>query len=167
MGEPSNAEHEEKGRRKPPRSLTRIAGEVLVGTVTATALAFLSALVVGYGAESAFPGLGESCMGGLLVFAVLAMMIIAALPVYIVGCAIGVYLVGRIGSQTGSFLAAFGGVFLGAPVIALLYLYIDMAGDMMLGIVRIALWALVLLTPAIMSTLCFNLTRRYKTPPSS
>ena len=162
MNESINAENKKQKRQKPPRNLGRIACEILVGAAVAAALTYLSLYGVGYGAKSA--GWGGGQMDGL---AVLAIMIYVAPPVYVLGCAIGVYFVGRIGNQTGSFLATLGGVFLGVPVIALLYLYIDMAGDIMLGMVKIVLWSVVFLVPSTGATLGFNLTRRYKLPPSS
>ncbi len=162
MDESKAAENKKQKRQKPPRNLGRIACEILAGAATAAALAYLSLYVVGYGAKSA--GWGEGCMGGL---AVLAIMIYVAPPVYVLGCAVGVYFVGRIGNQTGSFLATLGGVFLGVPVIVLFFLYLDMAEYKALETVKIILWSLMLLTPSIGATLCFNLTRRYKKPPSS
>ncbi len=168
----TNVEPPKPDRRKPPRSLGRIACEILAGAVTAavaaSAVAYLSLYVVGYGTEIA--GLGEGCMDGLLIVAILGMiMVFVAVPFYIVGCAIGVYLVGRIGSQTGSFLSTLGGVFLGLPVMVLLVFYIFMAEqyNMTLGFEKIILWPLVFLATPIMATLGFNLTRRYKQPPSS
>ncbi len=162
MDESITDENKKQKRQKPPRNLGRIACEILAGAATAAALAYLSLYVVGYGAK--FSGLGEGCMDGL---AVLAIMIYVAPPVYVLGCAVGVYFVGRIGNQTGSFLATLGGVFLGVPVMAILFLYLDMAEYKALEMVKIILWSLMLLIPPVGATLCFNLTRRYKEPPSS
>ena len=168
----TNVETPKQDRRKPPRSLGRIACEILAGAVTgavtASAFAYLSLYVVGYGTEIA--GLGKGCMDGLLIVAILGMiMVFVAVPFYIVGCTVGVYLVGRIGNQTGSFLATLGGVFLGLPVMVLLVFYIFMAEQysMTLGIQKIILWPLVFLAAPIGAALCFNLTRRYKEPPPS
>jgi hypothetical protein len=135
----------------------RIAAEILTGAVTAAALTYLSLCVVGYRAYMA--GLGEGCMDGLVV---LAIMFWVVPPVYILGCAIGVYFVGRIGSQTGSFLATLGGSLIALFVMGLLYFYIKVAEDMMLGIEKVVLWPLVFLAAPIMATIGFNLTRRYK-----
>lgn len=161
MSEPTGVENERQNRQKPPRNLGRIACEILTGAGTAIALAYLSLYVVGYGAR--ISGLGEGCMGG---FAVLGIMGMVAPPVYVLGCAIGVYFIGRIGNQTGSFPATLGGVFLGLPLMALLYFYIGAADYMMLEIEKVVLWPLTFLAPPITATLCFNLTRRYKGPPS-
>jgi hypothetical protein len=163
MCEPSNTEDDKKGHRKPPRSLARIGGEVLTGTATAAAFAFSSLYVVGFGAYSA--GLGDGCMDGLMVLGIMAYTVP---PFYVLGCAIGVYLVGRIGSQTGSFLATLGGAFLGLPVMAVLYVFVWATKQYMtLGAEKIILYPLVFVAAPSTATLCFNLTRRYKEPPPS
>ncbi|UCG59750.1 MAG: hypothetical protein JSU70_09570 [Phycisphaerales bacterium] len=163
MDESITSENRQQKRQKPPRSLARIACEILTGAATAAALAYISLGVVGYGAKIA--GLGEGCMDGL---AVLGMMAMVVPPVYVLGCAIGVYFVGRIGSQTGSFWVTLGGVFLGVPIAALLLFYMWAAEEYTtLGIEKIIIWPLVFLAPPSGATLGFNLTRRYKRPPSS
>ena len=161
MDESTNIENKKQRRQKPPRSMGRIAGQIVAGTATAAALAYASLFIVGYGGTIA--GLGEGCMDG---FIVLAMMVYFVPPAYLLGCAIGVYLVGRIGNQTGSLLATLGGVLLGLPVMAILYFYMHVAEDMMLGIEKIILWPLIFTAPAIIATIAFNQTRRYKKPPS-
>lgn len=160
MPESLATEKKEQSGQKPPRSVGRIAGEVLSGTATAAALVYLSLYVVGYGANSA--GLGNGCMDGLMILGIMAY---AVPPFYVLGCAIGIHFVGSRGNQTGSFMATLGGVFLGLPVMALLYFYMHVAEDMMLGIEKMILWPLIFLAPAIMATLCFNLTRRYRNEP--
>jgi hypothetical protein len=163
MSDYINIKEPKQDRQKPPLNLVRIACEILAGAGTAVALAYLSLYVVGYGAKSA--GLGEGCMDGLAFLGIMGMV---APPVYVLGCAVGVYFVGRIGDQTGSFWATLGGVFLGLPVMALLYFYIGAAEKYnitMLGIEKIILWPLVFLAAPIGATLCFNLTRRYREPP--
>ncbi|UCE49340.1 MAG: hypothetical protein JSW47_04190 [Phycisphaerales bacterium] len=163
MSDYINVEEGKRNRQKPPRNLGRIACQILTGAGTAAALAYLSLYVVGYGAEIA--GLGEGCMDGFLV---LGMMAYVVPPFYILGCVVGVYLVGSRGNQTGSFLATLGGVFLGLPVIALLCFYMWAVDEYMtLGIEKIFLWPLVFLAAPAMATICFNLTRRYKQPPAS
>ena len=163
MDESITLENEKQKRQKPPRNLGRIACEILAGAATAAALSYLSLYVVGYGAEVA--GLGEGCMDG---FAILAIMSMVVPPVYLLGCAVGVYFAGRIGNQTGSFLATLGGVFIGLPIIALLCFYMWAVDEYMtLGIEKIIIWPLVFLAAPATATLCFNLTRKYKKPPSS
>jgi hypothetical protein len=154
--------NKKKARQKPPRNLGRIACEIMAGAAAGAALAFSSLYVVGYGSK--FAGLGEGCMDGLFVLAILFYVVP---PVYVLGCAIGVYLVGRRGNETGSLLATLGGSLLGVFVIGLLYFYIKAAEDMMFGVEKIILWPLVFIAAPAMATLCFNLTRRYKKPASS
>ena len=161
MDKPVTSENKKQRHPKPPRSLGRIACEILTGAAIGAAFAYASLFVVGYGGTIA--GLGEGCMDG---FIVLAMMVYFVPPAYLLGCAIGVYLVGRIGNQTGSLLATLGGVLLGLPVMAILYFYMHVAEAMMLGIEKIILWPLIFTAPAIIATIAFNQTRRYKKPPS-
>ena len=156
MSESITAEDKGQKPQKPPRSLVRIAGEILAGTTVGFAVAYAVALV------TAIPFVKESCFGPVEAMAVFVLVFPIA---YALATASGVYFVGRIGNQTGSFLATAGGVFLGVPVTALLYLYIGAADYMMLGIEKIVLWPLVFLAPPIGATLGFNLTRRYKEPP--
>lgn len=162
MDESINVENEKQAHQKPPRNLGRIACEILTGAATASALAYSSLYVVGYGAKIA--GWGEGCMGGLAVLAIIGCVVP---PFYVLGGAIGVYFVGSRGNETGSFLATLGGSLLGLFVMAILYFYIKAAEDMMLGIEKIVLWPLVFIAAPIIATLGFNLTRRYKEPPSS
>jgi hypothetical protein len=156
------AEDKKNSHKKPPRNIGRIACEIMAGGATAVALAYSSLYVVGYGSK--FAGLGEGCMDGLLVVAILFYVVP---PFYVLGCAFGVYLVGRIGNQTGSFWATLGSSLLGVFVMAILYFYVKAAEDMMWAIEKIILWPLVFLVAPGMTTLGFNLTRRYKKPPSS
>ena len=162
MDKSIDMKNEKQARQKPPRNLIRIAGEILAGAATSAALAYSSLYVVGYGAKSA--GWGGGQMDGLAVLGIICMVIP---PVYVLGCAIGVYFIGRWGNQTGSLLATLGGSLLGLPVMGLLYFYIGAAEDMMIGIEKIILWPLVFLVVPCFATLGFNLTRRYKKPPSS
>jgi hypothetical protein len=167
----NNIENKKQNHQKPPLSAGRIACEILAAVMTGFAIPVPLSYAVLYmftcmffGAPADWPEKGEF---GPFVFFALTIIILSFLVLYGPATAFGVYLVGRIGKQTGSLLATFGGVFLGVPIIILLYLYIDMAGDMMLGIVKIFLWTLVILAAPIGATLCFNLTRRYKEPQSA
>ena len=163
MDESINVENKKQAHQKPPRNLGRIACEILTGAATASALAYSSSYVVGYGAKIA--GWGEGCMGGL---ALGAIMFSVFPPLYVLGGAVGVYFLGSRGNETGSFLATLGGSLLGLFVMELLYFYIGVTEKYMtLGIEKIVLWPLVFLAAPIMATLGFNLTRRYKEPPSA
>jgi hypothetical protein len=156
MSESVNIENKEQSRQKPPLSVARIACEILAGTV----IGFIITLPVVYVLVARSAG---DCFGiGKLIGAATGFLIVP--PLYTFAVVVGVYLVGNRGYQTGSFLATLVGGLLGVPVTALLYIDIDMVGDMMLGIAKIVLWTLVFLAVPIIATICFNLTRRYKMP---
>ncbi|MHC5058880.1 MAG: hypothetical protein ACYTKD_29850 [Planctomycetota bacterium] len=167
----SSVENKKQNRPKPPRSLGRIACEILAGTVTGFVVALLVLCVNLYviffvilGATADWLEEKNLGLGGLAA----AGFILLAFPMlYGPASAVGVYLVGRRGNETGSFLATLGGGFLGLFVMVLVYFYVFAAGNMLLGIEKIVLWPLVFLAAPIMATLGFNLTRRYKQPPSS
>jgi hypothetical protein len=167
MDEFITAEDKKQILPKPPLSVGRIIGEILAGTVTAAIAAGLVCLflcVIGYVAESA--GLGEGCMGGLALFAIMGSMCLVGLPAYVLASAFGVYLVGCRGNQSGSQLVTLVGGLVGLLVTALLCLYMVLAKMYtMLGVEQIVLWPLVFLASPILATLGFNLTRRYKEPP--
>ncbi|MHC4103586.1 MAG: hypothetical protein ACYSR9_01495, partial [Planctomycetota bacterium] len=164
-----NIENNKQNRQKTPLSAGRIACEILAGTVTAAITAGLACsflYVVGYGAETA--GLGEGCMGGFALFAIMGIMCLVVPPAYGLASAAGVYLVGSRGNQTGSLLVTLGGSLLGLLVMALLCLYMVLAKMYtMLGVEKIVLWPLVFLASPTVAMLGFNLTRRYKEPPSA
>lgn len=165
MNESTNVKNKEQVRQKPPLSAKKIVCEILAGTVmgfvvavpVAYAVAYMLLYVI-YGGPPKDKNLG---IEGFLVFGAMALTF---LMLYGPATVAGVFLVGTRGKQTGSFLATAGGLFLTLPAIALLSLYIDMAEYKTAGIVKTTLLALVFLAPAITATLCFNLTRRYKTP---
>jgi hypothetical protein len=165
IGESITAETKKQNRQKPPRSVGRIACEILAGTVTGFAVAVpvlyvtVSVVVRAIWGEEKNLGLGG--------FLVVGFIFLAFPMLYGPASSVAVYLVGSRGNETGSFLAALAGGFLGLFVMALLYFYIGAAEYMMLWIEKIVLWPLVFLASPIMATLGFNLTRRYKEPPSS
>jgi hypothetical protein len=159
MCESINVENKKQNRQKPPLSVGRIIGEILIGTSTGVVIALPIVYVL-------VASSGGDCFGvGKLIAAAAGFLIIP--PVYALAAAVGVYLVGSRGNQTGLFLATLGGGLVGVPITVLLYIDVDMVGDMMLGIVKIVLLSLVFLATPIMATLCFNLTRRYKEPASA
>ena len=157
MSESINVENKKQNRQKPPLSVGRIAREILAGTALG-----LVALLLAYVTGTAFDDGG--CFG---VFGFLAMFVLVFPPLSGLGSAVGVHLLGSRGKQTGSFLATLVGGFLGGLVAVLLYFYASAAWNMMLGIEKIVLWALISLIPPILATVGFNLRRRYKEPPSS
>lgn len=167
MDESIKVENKKQKRQKPPLSFIRIAGEILVGTVMGFAIAvpvaYAVAIVMLYAIYGAPPEDKNLGLAGFLVFGAMAF---SFLILYGPAIVVGVYLVGSRGNQTGSLLATEGGLLLAVPVIILLFIYKDMAEYKTLGIVETILWVLVFLAPAITATICFNLTRRYKQPPS-
>lgn len=168
MDESVNVENKKK-QLKPPRNLIRIAGEILAGMASGLAIALPVAYVIG-------ASVPEGCFAGL---AALLYMFLVIPPVYGLGSAVGVYLVGSRAEQTGSFPATSGWGFL-AGLFTLLILYILLrlqtiltaapsSSIMVVGLVvelqrifRWTRWAIVLLIPPIAATYGFNLTRRYK-----
>lgn len=163
MNEPIIVENKKPSCQKPPLSFVRIAGEILVGTVMdfaiAVPVAYAIAIVMLYAIYGAPPEDKNLGLSGFLVFGAMAF---SFLILYGLAIVVDVYLVGSRGNQTDSLLATAGGLLLAVPVIVLLFIYKDMAEYKTLGIVEIILWVLVFLAPAITSTICFNLTRRYK-----
>ena len=167
MDESITAENKKQDRQKPPRSLARIAGEILAGTATGFIVALPVAYVSGIGVFIAFNE-KESCVGPVLT---LLTMVFVCLMLYGPASAIGVYLVGSRGAQTGSFLASLGfGLIGGSVMLVMLIPVAFLSAALIVGvenIVRWTLWVLVWLIPPIFATLGFNLTRRYKQPSSS
>ncbi len=158
MDESINVEKGKQARQKPPRSVGRIAGEILAGTATGLAVALSVAYVIGarYGQEG--------CFGGLVA---LGYLFFAVPPAYGLGGAVGVSLVGNVGKQTGSFLLTLGCGFSGGLIMLVVLVLANRLSDVLIVILFWLLLPLVLLIPPIMATLGFNLTRRYKKPSSS
>jgi len=150
MDESINVENEKQPRQKPPLSRARITGEILAGM----AAGFGAGLPVAFGYLVLMGPIAQakSCFGGIIAGGMAILVVFPA--AYGLGSTVGVYLVGRRGKQTGSFLATLGGGFLGGlGAIAILW---SMPGR--------ASGPLVLLIPPIMATLGFNTTRRYRAP---
>ncbi len=154
MNESSNVKNKRQKRQRPPRNLGRIACEILAGMATG----FAAAVPVVYVIGASTP---EGCFSG---FIALGYMLFIVPPVYGLASAIGVYLVGNRGKQTGSLLLTFACGFIGGPV-SLAY-FLMCSSTSLIGVENV-IWAPVFLFPSIFATLGFNLTRRYKEPPSS
>jgi hypothetical protein len=165
MDESVATENEGQARQKPALSRLRIAGEILAGAVGGlVGLAPLFACVSVADFFQDYAGLG------------VLILLEPVFPLaYAFGLAVGVYLIGRRGKQTGSFLATFGCGFIGD--IAALFLFLLLipvstswttdVGKMVQNMVLWIGWILLLLIPPIFPTLGFNLTRRYKKSSSS
>ena len=164
MNESMVAERKKQGTQKPPLSWRRIAGEILAGTATAFAIELPVLYVVLVANKERFDG----CFGSL----VGAGIIVCGFPfMYGPASAVGVYLVGSRGKQTGSFQATLACGFLGGFVMLLMRPIVQAASRVLIvGVEQVvpwALWVLVSFIPPIFATLGFNLTRRYKEPRSS
>jgi hypothetical protein len=133
---------------KPPINHEKIVGEFMAGTVLGIGSGLLAASI---GASISYDGSWFSEWSGAIIGFTLA---------YPLGCALGIYVVGNIGSDTGSFASAlgasYGGIFLGA------------VGAWGLSHVSQAAASLAFLaTPPLLATFVFNNTRRYKDPSAS
>ena len=157
MCESSNVENEKQSPPKPPRSVVRIACEILAGAATGFAVVVPLAYVIG-----ALFG-QEGCFGPI---EAIGYFFFIGPSAYGLASAIGVYLVGNMGKQTGSFLAALGGGFAGGLT---LYVTVPLAFAaswvLIVGaekIVSYVLFAFALLVPPIIATIGFNSRRRHK-----
>ncbi len=157
MDESITPENKKQAPQKPPLSWRRIAGEILAGTATAFAIELPVLYVVLVANKERFDG----CFGSL----VGAGIIVCGFPfMYGPASAVGVYLVGSRGKQTGSFPATLACGVLGGFAILLESRFQLLSS---IGIEKAVLWAFVLFTAPVLATLGFNLTRRYKAPPPS
>ncbi len=163
-----NVENKEQNHQKPPRSLGRIACEILAGTAAGFAVAVPVIYLTVYVIVRAI--WGEEKNLGLGGFLVVGFIFLAFPPLYGPASAVGVYLVGNIGKQTGSFLPTLRGGFLGGLIMFVMLIPVSFLSSVLIvgaeKIVSWTLWALVLLIPPIVATSGFNSKRRYKEPPS-
>ena len=157
MSESVNVENKKQNHLKPPRSRRRIACEILAGT----ALGLVALRVVYRPFYELFADSFEGILGHLLVY------VFIFPPLYGLATAVGVYLVGNIGKQTGSFWATLGWSFLLTFLASVAMVFFLITTTEEEKIIRLAVKVLVLLLPPILATVGFNLTRRYKEPPSS
>ncbi len=136
---------------KPPLSEIRITGEILAGGVGGILIGVGGCLI---GAEYEKYKYGEGEYRGLW-----SALFVAPIG-YTLGNAIGVYLVGNIGDETGSFLATLGGSILGLGVGVVLALSADSFNER-------AAFPTFVASSSICATIGFNLTRRYNSPPAT
>ncbi len=158
MSESINVENKKQNRQKPPLSLPRIAGEILAGAAAGLAVA-LPALFAISTADSFQGGFGRSF--------VLWICFLFFPPLYVLASALGVYLLGSRGNQTGSFLLTLGSGFVGGLVMIVVSFILPVGWRGEATVSAILLLSSVLLIPPIFATYGFNLRRRYKQPPSS
>ena len=175
MSESITGENKEQNSQKPPLSRRRIAGEILAGLAVAVTVLFVAVCV--FAILAIPPSKGGHDWGPVVMLFLFAFFAFPML--YGPASAIGVYLVGSRGKQTGSFPATLFGGFLGgfatlitlfctmafsSVVLSVLGVILNVRSD---GVVGWAEWAPALLTAPIIATIAFNRTRRYKEPPSS
>ncbi len=153
MDESGHLGNKEPTPQKPPLSVGRIAGEILAGTAGGlVALVSVYAVLI-----RSYDPSGEP--SDAVIF---CMFVCVFPPLHGLASAVGVYLVGNIGEQTGSFLPTLGCAFPGACVALAAMSPFAMAPEFLMGIEKIVLWASVLFTAPILATLGFNATRREK-----
>ena len=164
MKESINATTKKQSRQKPPLSLVRIIGEILVGT----ALGFVVLYVV-YIAGIVLVGGGDytGSVGQLHALGILAMFFLFFPPLAGLVRAVGVYLIGSIGKQTGLFVLTFlVGGFLDVLCMYVMFFLMPVLGRAFIeegGTIFVSrLVVIVLFVPPIFAILAFNLTRRYK-----
>jgi len=135
-------------RSKPPLSVRRIVGEILAGGVGGVVVG-----VASFYATFALDLPGGKCNPAVVYVAGIGLTL---------GSSIGVYVVGNIGNETGSFLATLGGnilLFFGASII--LTEYGSDLGDNYIVNIAILL-CYIAVAPPLFATIAFNLTRKYK-----
>jgi hypothetical protein len=169
MDESTTAQTKKEKRKKPPLSPARIAGEILAGTATGFVVAvpvlYVTRCVVLHAIWGQAINLGHGD------FVAVGLIFVAFPMLYGPASAVGVYLVGSRGNQMGSPLATLGcGYLAGFVILVTQFAALVLSDALPVGVettVAWACWALLLLVAPIMAAICFNLTRRYKQPPSS
>ncbi|UCG59751.1 MAG: hypothetical protein JSU70_09575 [Phycisphaerales bacterium] len=156
MSESITAKEEEKNRQKPPLSLGRIASEILAGIGMSFAAMMLFRCIEGL---MLFGGIGD----GESRIAFMATLSKVTPGVCGIAGAVGVYLLGSRGSQTGSFLVTLASGFLaGLLMLATRPLAYRLPEALLIVTLFCSFLPPVLLVSPIMATIGFNLTRRYK-----
>ena len=148
MSESVNIENKKQNRQKPPLSVGRIVGEILAGL----ALGIASLLLVWIGSWLIIPNEALAYLFLILFFACCPLL-------YGIGCALGVYLIGSIGKQTGSFSVSLIGGFVVGFIVILPSLSLFKSRKMTVDLIPALL---LFLLPPIAATICFNLKRRFK-----
>ena len=169
MSESINVENKKQNHQKPPLSRRRIACEILAGIATGFAVAVPFIYLTVYVIVRAI--WGEEKNLGLGGFLVVTFIFLTFPMLYGPASAVGVYLLGSRGKQTGSFMRTLTCGFLGGLIMfVVLPIAFLLSTVLIVGVEKIvawSLWALALLIPPIAATYGYNLTRRYKEPPSA
>ncbi len=142
MSESINVENKKQNRQKPPLIIAKIAGEILAGLVlglVALLVVYVTGIVlVGKDLSTASPA-----TAAVLGFQVIFDLVFP--PLYGLGSAVGVYLLGTRGKQTGSFLLTLAGGFVGALVVLLPSFSLFFGGKVIVHLVPLLLLLLILL----------------------
>ena len=133
---------------KPPLNQGKAVGEFMTGTVLGLGVGIGAAYV---GASISYDGSWFSELPGAIMGFTLA---------YPLGCALGVYAVGNLGSDTGSFSSALGAAYGGILLGAFSAWALSQVSQTAAGLAFLA-------TPPLFATLAFNKSRRYKNTPAA
>ncbi|UCF15197.1 MAG: hypothetical protein JSW59_17460 [Phycisphaerales bacterium] len=155
MYEPITVENNEQRPQKPPLSFVRIACQIVTGAGVGLAVALAVACL----RRTVFTIAYTECFR---LPSALGTFVFVFLAVYGVAIGVGVYLVGTVGDETGSFLLTLGCGLVGGPVIIGVLNALRSDWFYWVASAGCASVPLLLLIPPLMVTLCFNLTRRYK-----
>jgi len=136
---------------KPPLSTARIAGEVLAGATGGFALA-----CVGWWIGGDYPPIGPDESRRLSDDRSLILYVSGF------GSIAGVYMIGELGDETGSFLATFGGSVIGLFVGALVLWGLELK-----DVSEAVAIGQFFVSPSIAAAIAFNLTRRYDSTPKT
>ncbi|MGD2095777.1 MAG: hypothetical protein PVH77_12290 [Phycisphaerales bacterium] len=152
MFESINVENKKQNHRRPPLSPARIAGEILAGIAAGFAIALPIAYMLGTVSLR-----GRSITEGVLL---IIFFVLSPPLVYGLGNAVGVYLIGNMGNQTGSFLVTLGwGLVAGAVSLFFIFMWLP---TRITGLKEIMLLAPIFLISPIYATCGFNSSRTYK-----
>jgi hypothetical protein len=150
-----NFENRKQNRQKPPLSFGGIAGEILAGIGMSFAVMMLVVCVDGIvflgGIRNA-----ETRIAFMAVFSKVTP------GVYGIAGAVGVYLLGSRGNQTGSFLVTLAFGFLAGLFKLAVLALANRLPEMLIVVLSCSFSPLVLFVPPIAATIGFNLTRRYR-----
>lgn len=155
MDESVNVEDKKKNRHKPPVSFGGIAGEILAGI----GMSFAVMMLVGCAEGIVFFG-GIGDVETRIAFMAIFSKVTPA--VYGIAGAVGVYLLGSRGNQTGSFLVTLAFGFLAGLLKLAMHPLANRLPEMLTVVLFCSFGPLVLLVPPIAATIGFNLTRRYR-----
>lgn len=155
-----HVETNKQDRQKPPLSFGRIAGEILAGIGMSFAVMMLVVCVEGIVFLGGIAD-GETRIAFMAVFSKIAP------GVYGIAGAVGVYLVGSRGNQTGSFLVTLAFGFLAGLFKLAVLALANRLPEMLIVVLSCSFSPLVLLVPPIAATIGFNLTRRYRQEKSN